>query len=392
MRTYSHIEKQGLPGPVAATVIGWRAKRICDPLDRLRYLARATRSHRGRGFARPRARGLFLLGVALAAPVAFVSDAHVQTQSGGSPPLRPTPRRQDAPSPVWLVERTLDYDAYSNGLRIENRLAVANQRRFYRPIDRQNPAAGFQGPSYEPAGIVFHATESYQAPFEPAKNGVLKETGDSLLHYVRRRRSYHFVIDRFARVHRIVAETDSANHAGRSIWADSRWVYLDLNNSFLGVSFEALTAEPAGGGPASKAQMRSAAMLVEMLRSKYAIAAENCVTHAQVSVNPDNWQLGYHTDFGNRFAFAEAGLPDNYGRPPAAVYLFGFTYAPTYVKATGATLWSSLALAEEQLRTEALARGVTLPEHRRSLRERYRRLAATVSAQSLEQPNQWSKP
>ncbi len=372
-------------------MIEWRASRIHDPLDRLRYLVRATRRPQPRTAARRgRARVLLLLCLAAAAPVTIVSDAHVQNRAHRVPPLPDLQPRQDAAGSVWLVERTLEYDLYSNGLRVENRLTVSNQPRLYHPVDRRNPAAGLSEPRYEPAGIVFHATESYQAPFEPEKNRLLKNMGESLLHYVRRHRSYHFVIDRFARVHRIVAETDAANHAGKSVWADSRWIYLDLNNSFFGVSFEALTGDPEAGEPASKAQMRSAGMLVEMLRSRYAIAAENCVTHAQVSVNPGNWQLGYHTDFGNRFVFAEAGLPDNYGRPPAAISLFGFTYDPSYVKVTGAPLWSSLALAEEQLRTEALSRGVSLSVHRRSLRERYRRLAAAL--QSIQQRNQWSNP
>lgn len=382
-----------MPGPAAAALIGWRAKRIDDPVERLRYLTRATRTlRRGGAIARHRhAGGLLLLGIAVAAPIAFVSDAHVQRTSHGMPAPQPGAGQRGAGA-VWLVEHTRDYDAYSNGLRIENRLAVANQPRCYRPIDRNDVAAGFQAPSYEPAGIVFHATESYQAPFEPAKNGVIKETGESLLSYVRRRRSYHFVIDRFARVHRIVVETDSANHAGKSIWADSRWIYLDLNNSFLGISLEALTSEAGPGDPASKAQMRSAAMLVEMLRSKYAIPPENCITHAQVSVNPDNWQLGYHTDFGSRFAYAEAGLPDNYGRPAPAVYLFGFTYAPAYVKATNGLLWSSLALAEDQVRTDALSRGLSLSAYQRLLRERYRRFSATLAAQTLQQRTERRNP
>jgi len=53
-------------------------------------------------------------------------------------------------------------------------------------------------------------------------------------------------------------------------------------------------------------------MLTRMLRSRYSIAAENCVTHAQVSVNPSNMQLSYHVDWAAAFSFAALGLPDNY--------------------------------------------------------------------------------
>ena len=55
----------------------------------------------------------------------------------------------------------------------------------------------------------------------------------------RHHRAYHFVIDRFGRVHRIVVESDAANHAGHSVWADSKWLYLHLNDGFLSVAFEA---------------------------------------------------------------------------------------------------------------------------------------------------------
>jgi len=53
---------------------------------------------------------------------------------------------------------------------------------------------------------------------------------------------YNFLIDRFGRVFRIVNESDAAQHAGYSVWSDDRWLYVDLNESFLGVSFEARTA------------------------------------------------------------------------------------------------------------------------------------------------------
>ena len=49
------------------------------------------------------------------------------------------------------------------------------------------------------------------------------------------------MIDRFGRVFRIVRESDSANHAGNSVWADQHWVYVNLNESFFGVAFEAQT-------------------------------------------------------------------------------------------------------------------------------------------------------
>ena len=150
-------------------------------------------------------------------------------------------------------------------------------------------------------------------PFEADQTHELKRVGQELLLFVRNKRAYHYVIDRFGRVHRIVEETDTANHAGNSVWADSQWVYLDLNRSFLGIGFEARTATD---GPALESgQMHAARILTEMLRSKYNLPAGNCVTHAQVSVNPDNMRVGWHTDWGSNFPFQEVGLPDNYQQP-----------------------------------------------------------------------------
>ena len=63
---------------------------------------------------------------------------------------------------------------------------------------------------------------------------MLKRLGESLLEYVRRKHAYHYLIDRFGRVYRVVAESDTANHAGYSVWADDEWFYVNLNESFLG--------------------------------------------------------------------------------------------------------------------------------------------------------------
>src|SRR5574341_2120807 len=69
-----------------------------------------------------------------------------------------------------------------------------------------------------------------------------------------------FLIDRFGRVWRVVRETDAANHAGWSVWADEHWVYLNLNDSFLAVAFEASSGAPA---PVNPAQVRAGRALVE---------------------------------------------------------------------------------------------------------------------------------
>jgi hypothetical protein len=353
-----------LPNAVTAARIEREARRIDDPVARLRYLRRAA-SRKDR-LGRIRRLGGWVVVAALAIPM--VSDATGRpnlTVRGRSAPTQPA--KADGPA-VWVVESTRDYEIYSNGLRIESRLTVAGEPRSYR---REGRAGGEESgePRTEPAGIVYHTTESDQAPFRPDETHALKRIGQELLHYVRNKQAYHYVIDRFGRVHRIVAETDKARHAGHSVWADSEWAYVDLNGSFLGVAFEArMHKDP----PVNRAQIHASKILTEMLRSKYHLSGENCVTHAQVSVNPYNMRVGWHTDWGSRFPFHELGLPDNYQQPLASLYLFGFEYDQAFVNGTGSALWRGLAAADEQLREAATSRGLGVAEYRRLLQKRYR--------------------
>jgi hypothetical protein len=174
-----------------------------------------------------------------------------------------------------------------------------------------------------------------------------------------------------------------ANHAGNSVWADSQWLYLDLNASFLGVAFEARTQ--ADQQPINAPQLHAARALTEMLRGKYNLPAENCVTHAQVSVNPENMRIGYHTDWGTSFPFQEIGLPDNYEIPNPALYLFGFDYDLAYVNATGPDLWKGLTLAEERRRESAADRGVTMAEYRKTLQQRYKDARSALQDRSADE-------
>ena len=172
---------------------------------------------------------------------------------------------------------------------------------------------------------------------------------------MQRKFAYHFLIDRFGRVYRVVAESDAADHAGPSLWADGRWLYVNLNRSFLGVSFEARTEPGQSESGASPAQVRAAAMLTEMLRSRYGIPAANCVTHAQVSVNPANMQVGYHTDWASGFPFEQVGLPNNYAQALPAVWAFGFLASADFRAATGERMAEGVDRAEETVRAGAQA-------------------------------------
>jgi N-acetylmuramoyl-L-alanine amidase-like protein len=355
-------------GNMLARFVEWRARRIPDPIERLRYLRRVNRPatiHRRKVWSWSAAA---FCAVVMLIAVRNTSDATGHRSAVPAPQkFRSAPA---GPAEVWLVEKAQNYELYSNGLRIEDRLTVSNRARSFVAFDRRDRDLSPGLWSSYPVGIVYHTTESHNAPFEASQNQAIKRQGEKLLEFVREKQAYHFVIDRFGRVHRIVAESDSANHAGRSVWADAKWVYINLNSSFLGISFEGETRDLKEN--LTPAQIHAGRVLTEMLRYRYQIAKENCVTHAQVSVNPDNMRIGYHTDWAGNFPFHEMGLEDNYAQPIPALFLFGYEYDPTFVESTGARLWKGLMLAEERLLEEATVEGRTVAEYKKILQKRYR--------------------
>lgn len=368
-----------IPHFLVAAVIDWRARQITDPVERLRFLRRlAVGEPLAPRFRRKWERGpvfAFLLLLLLLAPVQRKSDANI------SPIPRPvTAIDLDVPDRVpnvWLVEKNRGYETYSNGLRIETGFAVAGAPRAYRLYDRvRREDIGKERST--PAGIVFHTSESHLAPFRAEQNRTLKQIGEALVEYVRRNHCYHYVIDRFGRIWRVVEESDVADHAGYSVWADNEWLYVNLNRSFLGVSFEAQSRAGAQSSEVTPAQVVAGRLLTEMLRSKYRIPSRNCVTHAQVSVNPRNLRIGYHTDWAGSFPYSGLELADNYRQPTAALWAFGFGYDPVYLNATGSRLWQGLVLAEEQLRQEAAARSVPVALHRQALQRKYQKILVAL--------------
>ena len=356
--------------------IAWRARRIKDPVARLRYLREST------AIRLTLLPGRTWKAVALMAALSCFFLPRFKASNANNVPVVPAAKHvaasPDAGRDVWLVEHTGSFETYSNGLRIDDRYAVTNRPRQSFPVFRQF-ASQFTPQDFrsDPVGIVFHTTESDQASFEEAQNAALKRIGHEVLSYVRANRSYHFLIDRFGQVFRIVEESDIANHAGSSVWADGDDIYVNLNASFLGVAFETQTraGELASANPA---QIHAARVLTEMLRRKYHIQPGNCVTHAQVSVNPGNMLVGYHTDWAGNFPFQEIGLADNYTAPIAAILVFGFDYNQIFVHATGWRLWRGLSLAEDRLRAAAESRGLSLSLYRALLRKRYKDIITTL--------------
>jgi hypothetical protein len=278
-----------------------------------------------------------------------------------------------APPSVWEVEQRSGSVVYSNGLEIRNEFGTTSRPRSYHTFSRvhlERSAEAFSAP----AGIVFHTTESLLLPIDPAETRGLMRTREDLIHHVRTGMLYNFVIDRFGQVFRIVPEGEIAFHAGHSIWADNDRIYDGLNESFIGVAFETQT-----GKAVDVAQIRSGRLLTDYLRGRYAIAEGNCVTHAQVSVNPENMRIGFHTDWAASFPFEQFGLHPGYAAAVPSVALFGFSYDREFLDAIGGEPWPGLVAAEESIRSEAHDRGEDAGSYRRELRERYRRVRYLAS-------------
>lgn len=374
----AHAGKPKILRDALVQVLEWRARHFSDPSDRLQFLRRTmaepvpNNPRPPKGF-RPSLEMLVRHGKRCSVMAVTLLLAFESTET-----TTLVPRRQRVNGQISLVQKTSQFDLYSNGLRIEDQYATSTAPRRYLVFAANRAGALAAAPQWrtEPAGIVYHTTESHWAPFEESENQSLRRAGEGLLAYVSRRHSYHFVIDRFGRVFRVVRETDYANHAGNSIWADRLWTYINLNQSFLGVAFEA-RSKPDGAEPAvNAAQVYAGRILTDMLRAHYRIAASNCVAHAQVSVNPANHGVGYHLDWAANLPFAELGLPDNYKLALPSVALFGFTADPAQIElSTGSAahgMSQGLKAAVAEISGAAAAQGLPVEGYRKQLQQRYR--------------------
>ncbi len=364
-----------------------RAERFADPVDRLRFLrqemAESTLAEKPPAGRIARTAGWIGLFVILAlatgpAPKSVaettIRERRLLVPRADAPVLSQAPR-------VWRVERSESSEVYSNGLRVDLTFAIANRPRARYPIYSLRGAWAREKFGTAPVGIVYHMSESNLAPFEEEETRRLRRLGRNLLEVIRTERAYHYMIDRFGRVYSVVAESDAANHAGYSIWADAEGIYVNLNDSFLGVSFEGQTESSDEVTPA---QINAARLLTEMLRARYSIAAENCVTHAQVSVNPLNMRIGNHVDWAKGFPFAALGLPDNYSISVPSIYAFGFDYDDVFLRVTGGG-WKGIDLASDQLARQAAAESTPAPQYRRILQHRYRDIIAELKSEEVSQ-------
>jgi len=363
------------PRQPLARWVNWRAGRITDPVARLRYLVDSAHFWSQRPVHRALVDARFLrlsafCAAAFLLPMPIITDGAAPRRS-----VRPAPLAAKASEPatgVWNVENTPDHELYSNGLRVEKRYQAPPEGALPFQRWRLDNSAREENPA--PFGIVFHTTESDSISFDEDNNRKLRRAADGTLGYVRAQRAYHYVIDRFGRVFRTVPENEPANHAGESIWADGTHFYVNLNHSFLGVSFDGQTRGADGRPSITEPQIASARLLTDVLRARYRIPAANCVTHAQVSVNPDNRGVGYHVDWAAGFPYQRLGLPVNYLTPLPAITLFGFRFDESYSNVASDELQDGISAGETVLRLDAERRKQSTAAYRRTLQARFQQV------------------
>ena len=295
--------------------------------------------------------------------------------------------------PIWLVEKTSDREIYSNRLQIITTYTISNiPREYYRFSKNSTNFPVNSNIADEISGIVYHASESDLYPFMPEMNRSILKYSKQLIKYLLRQKSYHFFIDRFGRVYRLVQEDHAAFHAGNSIWADDEEIYLNLNHAFIGICFEGKDFEeinirkkkrdqssnskssllkPTGISTFNEAQLRSGKELTDWLRVKYKISQHNCVPHALISVNPDRMLIGFHLDLSRGFPFAKFGLSDKYQEPLPSIVEFGFLYDRYFKKIFNGQLWRGIRYSEEILHRQAENSGMSFAEYRKSLHRRF---------------------
>jgi hypothetical protein len=309
--------------------------------------------------------------------------------------IEPEPVPEYLQKLIWLVNETSDREIYSNRLQIITTHTTSNiPREYYRFPKNSNYLPVNSKITDKISGIVYHASESDLYPFMPEMNRSILKYSKRLIKYLLRKKSYHFFIDRFGRVYRLVQEDHAAFHAGNSIWADDEKIYLNLNHAFIGICFEGKDFEeinirrqkkgqatnskfsllkPTGISSFSEAQLRSGKELTDWLRVKYNIPQHNCVPHALISVNPDKMLIGFHLDLSQGFPFDKFGLSDKYQESLPSMVEFGFFYDSYFKKIFNGELWLGIRSSEEILRRQANNSGMSFAEYRKSLQRRFLR-------------------
>jgi hypothetical protein len=278
------------------------------------------------------------------------------------------------PEKVWLVEQTAEFERYSNGGRILTRYEAQNHPRYYLRYPRSvgKDAEGEPAVGQEPVGIIYHSSESDIVPFTADNTQSMQMITHDLIGFVRSRRSYNYLIDRFGETYRIVRDDQAAFHSGHSLWADEENVYVGLNESFIGICFESSSATGALDEQLTEAQIVAGRALTGILRSKYQIRDANCTTHGLVSVDPARGTIAHHHDWVRNFPFAAFSLSDKYKISPPSIAFYGFGTDAEVLAKLGGQIWAGAAAAEEEFKRRAAGEQIAPEELRRRGIERYR--------------------
>jgi N-acetyl-anhydromuramyl-L-alanine amidase AmpD len=283
------------------------------------------------------------------------------------------------PENVWLVSQMGEFEEYSNGGRILRTYETTNRPRSYYLIPRNSESGGNQI-RHEPVGIVYHTTENELGEFKADNTASIQQNSLNIVNFVRRQRSYHYVIDRFGHIYRILPDNQAGNHAGHSIWADNKYVYVGLNDSFIGVAFEATVTAGETEKMMTQAQLFASKQLTDILRSKYKFADANCTTHGLVSVNPNSGAIAAHYDWAKNFPFEAMGLSDKYQIQPPNMTDYGFTWDDTVIANVGTELWPGALAADAAFKQKAERAHISVEALRTKLQERYKEQYARQKA------------
>lgn len=276
------------------------------------------------------------------------------------------------PEKVWSVEEEKNYERYSNGGRILKDYETDNRPRGYYVFRRGGSELADDRVHQKPIGILYHTSESDLVDFTSDNNSSIQKRTQWLLESVQKKKKYNYVIDRFGQIHRVVRDNQAANHAGNSLWADQRNVYVGLNDSFIGVCFESATDAQDADKRMTAAQLLAGRMLTDILRSRYNIDEANCVTHGLVSVNPTNMMACYHHDWVRGFPFEAMGLSDKYKVAPVSISEYGFTYDEHILEKLGGVMWPGVSGAEAEFQRRAEQAKLKPEAMRRRLQDLYR--------------------
>ena len=274
------------------------------------------------------------------------------------------------PEKVWLVERTSEYERYSNNCRILTKYETENHPRGYYTIPRGSETEG-DVLRRDIVGIVYHTSESDIVPFTPDNNDSIQRRSMGLLDWIRKDRSYNYLIDRTGEIYRVVRDDHAAHHAGNSIWADGKYNYVGLNESFLGICFESTVKGDSLQETLTSAQIIEGRKLTDVLRTKYNIDDANCTTHGLVSISQGTMLIGYHHDWAHNFQFEAMGVSDKYAVPPATVGEYGCGWGEEILTKLGGSLWAGVPLAEAEFKQRAERAQLKPEDLRRRMKERY---------------------